>query len=304
MFTPSKEPRETLCWKRPGPQRCAPKHPVARAILRKAATMGVSGNEPDRFEYTPGKGVVATRAGVEIIAGNRLLLTGHGIELPKSSRSEANSEVFVARDGRFVGTLIIADTLRPEATKAVQDLHSMGMKTVLLTGDTKAVADEIGRRLGVDEVAAELLPEDKLEYVSRLTKAGQNVVMVGDGVNDAPALMKANVGIAMGTGTDVAQESANVILIGNDLSKLVETLSIARRCRRTIMQNFVGTLVVDTVGVGLAAFGFLNPLLAAFIHVSSELAFILNSARLLPPLISRNRRLKGFYTRRSEAAKA
>lgn len=266
--------------------------------------MGVSGNEPDRFEYTPGKGVVATRAGVEIIAGNRLLLTGHGIELPKSSRSEANSEVFVARDGRFVGTLIIADTLRPEATKAVQDLHSMGMKTVLLTGDTKAVADEIGRRLGVDEVAAELLPEDKLEYVSRLTKAGQNVVMVGDGVNDAPALMKANVGIAMGTGTDVAQESANVILIGNDLSKLVETLSIARRCRRTIMQNFVGTLVVDTVGVGLAAFGFLNPLLAAFIHVSSELAFILNSARLLPPLISRNRRLKGFYTRRSEAAKA
>ena len=164
------------------------------------------------------------------------------------------------------------------------------------------MAEDIGRRLGVDEIAAELLPDDKLEFVARLTKERRNVVMVGDGVNDAPALMKATVGVAMGAGTDVARESANVVLIGNDLSKLLETLSIARRCHRTIMQNFVGTLVVDTIGVGLAAFGFLNPLLAAFIHVSSEMAFILNSARLLPPVTSARELARGFLPPSSAAA--
>lgn len=257
-------------------------HPVAKAIIRKAASLNCSGEEPDDFEYTPGKGVVAARDGEEIIAGNQVFLAGRGIELPANSNSNTDSQIFIARRGRFLGTLAVADTLRPEAADAVRNLKAMGMKTVLLTGDAKNVAEEIGQKLGVDEIAAELLPEDKLDYVSRLTKTPQNVIMVGDGINDAPALMQATVGIAMGAGTDVARESANVVLIGNDLSKLVETLSIARRCRRTIMQNFVGTLVVDSVGVVLAAMGFLNPLLAAFIHVSSEMAFILNSARLLP----------------------
>src|SRR6202165_5267441 len=209
--------------------------PGAKAIMKKASNMGSSSEEPEKFDYTPGKGIVAASRGMEIIVGNRLFLEGHRIALPINTVSQTDSEIFVSQEGKFLGTLVVADTLRPEATKAIADLKSMGLKTVLLTGDSRVVAEDIGRRLGVDEIAAELLPEDKLAFISRLTAARHNVVMVGDGVNDAPALMKATVGIAMGAGTDVARESANVVLIGNDLSKLVETLSIARRCRRTLM---------------------------------------------------------------------
>jgi P-type E1-E2 ATPase len=158
----------------------------------------------------------------------------------------------------------------------------MGLRAILLTGDSESIARSVANELQVDEVAAELLPEQKVDRVQSLIRAGRNVAMVGDGINDAPALIQAHVGIAMGSGTDVARESANVMLLGNDLLKFVETVKIARRCHRIIMANFAGTLIVDGVGVALAAFGFLNPLLAALIHVSSELAFILNSARLLP----------------------
>jgi P-type E1-E2 ATPase len=140
----------------------------------------------------------------------------------------------------------------------------------------------VAQKLGVDDVMSELLPDQKTSYVEQLRKEGHRVVMLGDGINDAPALMRSDVGVAMGSGTDVARESANAVLIGNDLSKFVETIRIARWCRRIIRQNFVGTLAVDGAGVLLAAFGVLNPLLAAFIHVSSELVFILNSTRLLP----------------------
>jgi Cd2+/Zn2+-exporting ATPase/Cu+-exporting ATPase len=191
------------------------------------------------------------------------------------------SEAYVARGGQMLGTIRVADVLRPEAKSAVAAMREMGLKTVLLSGDAEEVTTLVGRDLGVDEAVGELLPDQKAKWVSELRGQNRKVAMVGDGINDAPALVEANVGIAMGSGTDVARESADVILIGSDLSKLVETLRIARRCRGIIMQNFVGTLVVDSIGVGMAAFGFLNPLLAAFIHVTSELAFILNSTRLL-----------------------
>jgi P-type E1-E2 ATPase len=192
------------------------------------------------------------------------------------------SEIAVAAGGRFVGSIRIGDTLRAEAVAAVADLNSLGLKTILLTGDARSVAELAAKVLRVDEVGADLLPAQKVERVQQLTSQGHIVAMVGDGINDAPALMQASVGVAMGSGTDVARESASIVLIGNDLSKLVDTIRIARRCRGIIYQNFAGTLLVDSAGIVLAAAGFLNPLLAAFIHVSSELAFILNSTRLIP----------------------
>jgi P-type E1-E2 ATPase len=161
-------------------------------------------------------------------------------------------------------------------------MRELGLRTILLTGDDANAAVEVANAIGVDEVDPELLPHEKLARIESLVRSGEHVAMIGDGINDAPALMAATVGVAMGSGTDVARESADIVLIGNDLAKFASTLRIARHTRSIIMQNFTGTLIVDGVGITLAAMGYLNPLLAAFIHVSSELAFILNSARLLP----------------------
>ena len=192
------------------------------------------------------------------------------------------SEIFVARDGRLLGAVAVADTVRPEAKRAIEALGRMRLRTVLLTGDTRAVAEAVGASLGISEVESDLLPDEKQARIRALKTNGRTVAMIGDGVNDAPALTEADVGVAMGSGTDVARESADVVLLGNDLVRFVETLAIARRTRRIIWQNFAGTIAVDVVGVGLAAVGVLNPLMAAFIHVASEMTFILNSARLLP----------------------
>jgi heavy metal translocating P-type ATPase len=260
-------------------------HPLAQAIVARAAELGVPVVEPDSFSYTPGRGIRVTYQGDEILVGSRAFLVGRGVgrSLPVDGQSRGSaSEVFVARKGELLGTICIADILRPEAKTAVAALRGMGLKTILLSGDTQGVTTAVGHDLGVDEAVGELLPEQKANWTRELRAKNCNVAMVGDGINDAPALVEANVGIAMGSGTDVARESADVILIGSDLSKFVDTLRVARRCRAIIMQNFVGTLVVDSIGVAMAAFGYLNPLLAAFIHVTSELAFILNSTRLLP----------------------
>jgi Cd2+/Zn2+-exporting ATPase/Cu+-exporting ATPase len=258
-------------------------HPLAKAVLHKAAALGVAGAEPERFAYSPGKGVCCVAGGDEIVVGSRAFLKERGVNCaPLPAGAGPATEVLVARGGRLLGALRVADVLRPEAAGAVAALRRLGLRTVLLTGDAAAVAQAVGKELGADEVEADLLPDQKAARVKGLVAAGKKVAMVGDGVNDAPALTEASVGVAVGSGTDVARESADVVLIGNDLSRFVETLQVARRCRRIIWFNFAGTLLVDGFGVGLAAFGLLNPLLAAFIHVSSELAFILNSARLLP----------------------
>lgn len=262
-------------------------HPVGKAIVAHAQALGFAPIEPEEFVSTPGRGVAASYLGEEILVGSRSFLHQRGFDSNSLNDlsgidGEADSEVLVSRAGKLLGAIHVADAVRPEAKRAMSALKAMGMRIILLTGDQRSVAVAVARELGVDDVAAELLPDAKLKRVAALVAEGRKVAMVGDGVNDAPALAAATVGIAMGSGTDVARESADVVLLGNDLLKFVETLQLARRTRGIIMTNFGGTLIVDAIGIALAAAGFLNPLLAAFIHVASELVFILNSARLLP----------------------
>jgi Cd2+/Zn2+-exporting ATPase/Cu+-exporting ATPase len=256
-------------------------HPLGRAIVERAGELGLTVTDPEDFDYTPGRGIVARHDAQEIVVGNAAHLAQQGIVVDTQDGS-GSSAVLVARGGRFFGTIFVSDMLRPEAAQAVRALKGMGIRTVLLTGDARAIGAAVGRDLGIEELESELLPEEKVRRVKALVAGGRIVAMVGDGINDAPALVEAHVGVAMGSGTDVARESADVVLLGNDLLKFVETLQLARRMRRIILQNFAGTLAVDGLGVALAAFGLISPLLAAFIHVASELAFILNSTRLLP----------------------
>ena len=260
-------------------------HPLGKAIVAHALSAGLSINEPEKFDYTPGRGISASIRGSIVLVGNHSLMIHHCVDLPQSAVPwiDARSQVFVARDGRFLGTIAIADTLRPEAKRAIAAFDRIGIRSILLTGDAQPVAELVARQLGIREVEAELPPEAKVARVKDLVARERRVVaMVGDGINDAPALTEASVGVAMGSGTDVARESGDVVLLGNDLLHFAATLEIARCTRRVIWQNFVGTIAVDGVGIVLAATGFLYPTLAAFIHVASEMTFVLNSARLLP----------------------
>ena len=257
-------------------------HPLARAILTAVNGAALGLVNPEGFSYTPGKGITCRVDGEYTVVGTRAFLLEQGIKASAPPVDhDSSSEILIAQGGVHLGNLRIADVLRPEAVEAVRALRQMSIRTVLLTGDAASIGRAIGYQLRVDEVEAELLPQQKLDRVRKLRSAGKTVAMVGDGINDAPALIEADVGIAMCSGTEIARESANVLLLGNDLLKVVEVIRIARRCHRIIMTNFAGTLSVDAAGVALAAFGFLNPVLAALIHVTSEMVFILNSARLL-----------------------
>jgi P-type Cu+ transporter len=240
----------------------------------------------------PGKGLTCDDNGSVILVGSRGLFEERGVSVPAefvtesaSARSAGQTTVLVGRDRRILGAVTLADQLRGEARQAVARLKSLGLRTILLTGDSSNTAKTIGDALAVDEAIGDLLPQQKLEKIRSLLQRGNKVAMVGDGVNDAPALAEATVGVAMGQGTDVALETADVTLMTSDLSRLLEVLAISKRCYGVIMFNFWGTILVDTAGIVLAFFGLLAPIIAALIHVGSELAFILNSARLFrqPP---------------------
>jgi heavy metal translocating P-type ATPase len=262
-------------------------HSLGEAIVQRAHDRNLPLREYSRIRYLPGKGLVCIDGGSEILVGTPGLFEEHGAKLSDEVRKVLNATerpghtvVLVGRDKDVLGTIMLADELRAEAKEATGTLNRYGYRTILLTGDAPETAKAIGRELGVSESIGGLLPHQKLEKIRELLREGRKVAMVGDGVNDAPALAEATVGVAMGQGTDVALETADVTLMTSDLSRLLEVLAISRRCYRVIMFNFWGTIGVDTVGIVLAFFGMLAPIAAALIHVGSELAFILNSARL------------------------
>ena len=272
-------------------------HPIGRAIYAEAAVRDLTVPVPGDVAYSPGAGVSTHVEGRRITVG-RCRGQGHqperdtdGCEDEAALSTESDPEapsatsvVEVRADGQLLGTIALADRLRQGAAAAVRDLGDMGLEVLMLTGDSAASARHVAGLLGLTEkqVRADLLPTDKEEVVDSLRRVGKRVAMVGDGVNDAPALGAADVGIAMGTGTDVAREAGDVVLVGSAPADLVETVRVARRARRIIMVNFVGTVVVDVVGMIAAGLGLLGPVAAALVHVVSESAFILNSARLVP----------------------
>ena len=272
-------------------------HPIGRAIYSEAAVRDLTVPMPQDVVYSPGAGVSARVDGRRVTVGRRKRqehqpgqdTSGSDDAIASSIASgpeapSATSVVEVRADGQLLGTIALADRLRQGAATAVRDLSEMGLGVLMLTGDSAASASHVAGLLGLteDQVRNDLLPTDKEEVVRSLRQAGKCVAMVGDGVNDAPALSAADVGIAMGTGTDVAREAGDVVLVGSAPADLVETVRVARRARGIIMVNFVGTVVVDAAGMIAAGLGLLGPVAAALVHVVSESAFILNSARLVP----------------------
>ena len=260
-------------------------HPLGEAIMRAAKSRNLPLRQYSDLRYVPGKGLSCRDDASTITVGTAAFLEQNGIKTDSAQTrlqplKPGESLVYVGRDKTFLGTISLADRLRDEAIQAIAELKAQGYRTLLLTGDGASIASAIGQQLGVDEAKGDVLPEQKLARIRELLGEGRKVAMVGDGINDAPALAEATVGIAMGGGTDVALETADITLMTADLSRLAEVFRIARRCYRVIMFNFWGTIAVDTFGIVLAFLGLLAPIVAALIHVGSELMFILNSARL------------------------
>ncbi|MGB7963956.1 MAG: heavy metal translocating P-type ATPase [Propionicimonas sp.] len=267
-------------------------HPIAQAIVRAArdrdlvVTDGVGA-----VHALPGQGLAGVLVGSaetrEVVLGNAELLTGRGIVLPAeasalvdSAADAGRTAVLVAVDGVAVGCLVVSDVIKDSAPQAVARLRSMGLRTVLLTGDRQGAAAAVGQEVGVDEVVAEVLPTAKAAVIERLQAAGRRVAMVGDGINDAAALSTANLGLAVISGTDVAMKSADIILVRPNLGVIPDAIALSRRTLRTIRGNLIWAFAYNVAAIPLAAFGLLNPLIAGFAMSLSSVFVVTNSMRL------------------------
>ena len=268
-------------------------HPLAAAILAEAEARGIEPAAAEHFESRTGRGVTAELSGRRVVLGNAVLFEEEGIELGElfqradALRAEGQTVVFLGRDRKALGLLGIADPLKASTPEAIDRLHAEALRIVMLTGDSRITADAVARSLQLDEVIAEVLPEEKLAVVRRLQQQGARVAMAGDGVNDAPALAGAEVGIAMGTGSDVAMESAGVTLVRGDLRGIVRARRLSRATIANIRQNLFFAFVYNALGVPLAAgvlypaFGILlSPMIAAAAMSLSSVSVIWNALRL------------------------
>jgi Cu+-exporting ATPase len=264
----------------------ASEHPLAAAIVRGAEERGVALAEVRDFESVPGRGVVGKVDGRLVVLGNVSLLTSHGVESVEwqtrheSLRQQGQTVLFAGVDGRLAGLVSVADPVRASTPEAIRALHDDGLRIIMLTGDSRTTAEAVARRLGIDEVIAEVLPQDKSAVVKRLQQEGHVVAMAGDGINDAPALAQAQVGLAMGTGTDVAIESAGVTLVQGDLRAIARARRLSRATMRGIRQNLFLAFVYNVLAVPLAAAGVVSPIVASAAMTLSSLSVVANSLRL------------------------
>lgn len=261
-------------------------HPLAQAVVRAAETEGLEIPGPERFEAVPGQGIKAVVEGLEVLVGNLKLMHENDVELAgirphlEDLEGKGKTVVIVARNSRAVGMLAIADTVKEHSAEAVRYLKAMGLQVVMLTGDNARTARAIAGQVGIDRVLAEVLPEQKAREVQKLRDEGAVVGMVGDGINDAPALAAADLGMAIGTGTDVAVEAADIVLMRGDLRGIAGAIRLSRRTMRKIRQNLFWALVYNTFGIPLAAFGLLNPIIAAAAMSLSSVSVVTNSLLL------------------------
>jgi Cu+-exporting ATPase len=283
-------------------------HPLGEAIVRAASEKKLEIPPASDFNAIPGHGVEASVEGKKVLLGNLKLIKDSGLSLNGLEKEaqrlweKGKTVMFLGVDNQVMGIVALADTLKPNAKEALEELHKMGIEVVMLTGDNRRTAEAIAQEVGIDRVLAEVLPEHKTQEVKRLQEKGKIVAMVGDGINDAPALAQADVGIAIGTGTDVAMETGDITLISGDLEGIVTAISLSKRTIKTIKQNLFWAFAYNTVLIPVAAgilylafgntgvpsglhfvlgeYGFLNPILAAAAMAASSITVVLNSLRL------------------------
>lgn len=261
-------------------------HPVAQAIVNGVKDKNVSLTDASEFNAIPGYGIQATVKGNSILVGTQKLMKQHNIEVESALEtmnkleSDGKTVMLVGVNGEYAGMIAVADTVKETSKAAIGRLKNIGIEVIMMTGDNQRTAASIGKQVGIDRVIAEVLPSGKAEEVKKLQEQGRKVAMVGDGINDAPALVTADIGMAIGTGTDVAMEAADITLIRGDLNSIADAIFMSKKTIRNIKQNLFWALAYNTIGIPIAAAGFLAPWLAGAAMAFSSVSVVLNALRL------------------------